>query len=280
MKLAYGTWGMPMLPIDTAVEHLAKLGFDGVEIAVIRGFTTELDTLDAAERQRIRQLVDQHGLYLTAVAGHQSLLARDEDAHAEAWRRLTGSVDLCVDWAGPDGPPPLVSVVGTGPGDWESHRDFILERLGTLVDYCASRQVVLALEPHVGDGMTELPKVLELMRLVDSPWCRLNFDISHFEVVGIPTADTVAALTPYAVHTHVKDQRGLAPDFSFLIPGEGDFDYVAYLTAMDKAGYTGYITAEVSMQVHKRPNYDPLAAATLTYQTLNAAFQQAGLQRG
>lgn len=279
MKLGFSSWGMPQLPIDVTLQHLAGLGFEGVEIAVIHGFTTELDTLDAAQRRRIRQLVDHHGLYLTSVAGHQSLLARDEAAHAEAWRRLTGTADLCVDWAGPDGPPPLVSVLGTGPGDWENHRDFVLERLGTLVDYCAARQVVLALEPHVGDGMTELPKVLELMQRVDSPWCRLNFDISHFEVVGIPTADTVAALAPYAVHTHVKDQRGLAPDFAFLIPGEGDSDYPAYLTAMDRAGYTGYITAEISMQVHKRPDYDPLAAATMTYQTLDAAFRQAGLER-
>jgi len=279
VKLAYCTWGMPQVPIDTALEHIAHVGFDGVEIAVIHGFTTELDTLDAAERVRIRDLVDQHGLELTAVAGHQSLLSRDEEAHAEAWRRLTGSVDLCVDWAGPDGPPPLVSVVGSGPGDWENHRDFMLERLGTLVEYCEAHQVVLALEPHVGDGMTELPKVVELMKLVDSPWCRLNFDISHFEVVGIPTEETVKALTPYAVHTHVKDQRGLEPDFDFLIPGEGDFDYVAYLKAMDRAGYSGYISAEVSMQVHRRPDYDPLAAATLTYETLDSAFRTAGLPR-
>ena len=52
--MGYTTWGMPRVPIDDALRHLAGLGFDGVEIAVIRGFTTELDTLDAAERRRIR----------------------------------------------------------------------------------------------------------------------------------------------------------------------------------------------------------------------------------
>ena len=34
------------------------------------------------------------------------------------------------------------------------------------------------------------------------------------------------------------------------------------------------------MQVHKRPDYDPLAAATLTYRTLDTAFREAGLERG
>ena len=40
------------------------------------------------------------------------------------------------------------------------------------------------------------------------------------------------------------------------------------------------ITGEVSMQVHRRPNYDPLAAAELTYRTLENAFREAGITRG
>ena len=45
MKIGYSTWGMPKLPVDTALAHLARLGFDGVELTVIPGFSTELDTL-------------------------------------------------------------------------------------------------------------------------------------------------------------------------------------------------------------------------------------------
>jgi len=45
------------------------------------------------------------------------------------------------------------------------------------------------------------------------------------------------------------------------------------------SGYTGYISAEVSMQVHRRPDYDPLAAATMTYETIDGAFRKAGLPR-
>ena len=48
---------------------------------------------------------------------------------------------------------------------------------------------------------------------------------------------------------------------------------------MRKAGYGGYITAEISMQVQRRPGYDPLAAAAMTYDILDAAFQKAGIER-
>ena len=38
MKIGYTTWGMPDLPIDAALEHLARLGFTGVEPTVIPGY--------------------------------------------------------------------------------------------------------------------------------------------------------------------------------------------------------------------------------------------------
>ena len=276
--MGYTTWGMPRVPIDDALRHLAGLGFDGVEIAVTPGFTTELDTLDAAERRRIRRLLDGHGLELTAVGGHASLLSLEGDAHAESWRRLTGAADLCVDWAGPQGPPVLDSILGSSPETWDGGEELVLERLGEIVDYCSTRGVVLALEPHVGDGLCEQPeKVVELLRQVDSPWLRLNFDISHFEVSGIATARSVSLLAPWAAHTHVKDQRGRVPEFEFLIPGEGPFDYCDYLRRMDAAGYGGCVTAEVSMAVHRRPGYDPMAAAAMCFETLERAFRETGL---
>jgi sugar phosphate isomerase/epimerase len=77
----------------------------------------------------------------------------------------------------------------------------------------------------------------------------------------------------------VKDQRGRAPHHEFLIPGEGPFDYVRYLRAMSATGYDGFITGEVSVMVQRRPNYDPLAATTLTYDTLSRAFAVAGIER-
>ena len=149
-----------------------------------------------------------------------------------------------------------------------------------MVEYCAAREVVLALEPHVGDGLESPQKVAELIEKVDSPYCKLNFDISHFDIQGFSTEETVSALGPHSAHTHVKDQRGRVPDFEFLIPGEGPFDFVEYLRAMERVGYGGYITAEVSMAVQRRPDYDPLAAAELCYQTLAGAFREAGIVRG
>jgi inosose dehydratase len=279
MKIGYSTWGMPTVPIDTAISHIADLGFDGIELTIIPRFTTELSALDAAERKRIASLLKQHNLALPAIAAHSSLLETDPDAHAKNMWRLKGGVDLAVELAQRDELPAVNTTPGGKPEEWEIKKDFLAERVGELVDYGASRGVTIAMEPHIGAIIDTPEKVLELLEIVNSPYLKVNFDISHFEIIGMPTEETVSALVPVSAHTHVKDQRGIAPDFEFLIPGEGTFDYVGYLKAMQAHGYDGFITAEVSFMVQARENYDPLAAATLSYETLSKAFVDAGIER-
>jgi inosose dehydratase len=150
--------------------------------------------------------------------------------------------------------------------------------MGALVRYGEQHGVVIAAEPHVGTMLDTPARVLELLHTINSPFLKLNFDISHFNVQGIPYQESVAALAPHSVHTHVKSERGIAPNHEFLIPGEAEFDWVGYLHAMRAAGYDEYITAEVSIMVQRRSNYDPLAAAEQTYVTLERVFRQAGMR--
>jgi len=279
MKLGYSTWGMPKVPVDEALAHLAGLGFDGVELTVIPGYTTELSKLDAVERSRIRQLLQKHHLMLPAIAAHSSLLSNDKETHAANMARLKGAVDLAVEWAQGDIIPAIDTTPGGKPAEWDAVRDLLVERTRELVEYAQARNVTIAMEPHVGAVIDTPEKVLQLLALVDSPYLKVNFDISHFNIQGLAIEETVAALAPHTVHTHVKDERGLVPDFEFLIPGEGDFDYVTYLKAMQAHGYDGFISVEVSVMVQRRPDYDPLAAATLSYETLSRAFIEAGIPR-
>ncbi len=279
MNLGYSTWGMPTVPIDVAIPHIAQLGFDGMELAVGPRFITELSTLDAAERKRIAGLLKQHNLALPALAAHSSLMETDPEAHAQNMWRLKAAADLGVELAQGDSLPAINTTSGGQPEEWDDQKQFLAERVGELVEYTQTLGVTVAMEPHIG-GLIDTPdKVLELLDLVGSPFLKVNFDISHFDIIGIPTEESVAALAPHSAHTHVKDQRGLAPDFEFLIPGEGPFDYVDYLKLMQQYGYDGFITAEVSFMVQARENYDPLAAATLSYETLSRAFADAGIHR-
>lgn len=279
MKLGYSTWGMPTVPVDIALSHLAALGFDGVELTVIPGYSTELSSLTKSERRGIRKLLTKNRLDLPAIAGHTSLMEDDPKVHAANLKRLQRTIDLAVDWAGPDEPPAIDTTAGGQPDEWESRKGLLVERTQELAAYAQAKGVTIALEPHVGSIIDTPQKMVELITLVGLPNVKVNFDISHFNVMGYSIEESVSALASHTVHTHVKDEIGRAPDHQFLIPGEGVFNYVAYLRSMQRHGYVGYISAEVSVMVQRRPAYDPLQAATQTYATLAAAFDAADIDR-
>jgi sugar phosphate isomerase/epimerase len=279
MQLGCSTWGMPRVPIDDALDAIARIGYDAVELTVLPGYSADLDVLDTAARRHLRERLAGLGLALPAVAGHSNLLSDDPTAYRQAANRLGAAVDLCVDLAGGEGPPALNTTAGGTPERWEELRERLVDRLGELVTYAAERGVVVAIEPHVGAALDRPERALWLLRAIDSPWLRLNLDHSHFEAAGLAMTETVPALGPHSVHTHVKDVRGRAPHHEFLIPGESDFDYPAFLRLLRDAGYDGAVTVEVSVMVQRRPGYDPIAAVTQAYATLDAAFRAAGLPR-
>jgi sugar phosphate isomerase/epimerase len=279
MYLGFSTWAMPALPIDPVVAHLAALGFDAIEICVLPRFSTALDQLDRAERQRIPQLLRDHNLKLSSVSSYVSMMEQAPDKFAENFAYVQRTIDLAAAWFQDGRQPVVVSGFGGQPGELATLQDQLVERLNQLGDYAQARGVVVALEHHVGNAVETPDQTVAIMQQVSSPAIRINFDISHFNVVGIPIEESVDKIIPYAVHTHIKDESGRAPNHQYLIPGEGEFDYVRYLKAMHAHGYTGAISTEISTMVQRRPTYDALATATRSYDVVSRAFVEAGIER-
>jgi sugar phosphate isomerase/epimerase len=278
MKLGYTTWGMPTVPIDVIVPHLSTLGFDAVEICVLPRFRTALATLDRSERRRVADLLQRYNLTLSAVNYYVSLMAEDAAIYAHNLSQIKGAIDLAVEWT-QQGAPIVVSGIGGKPGDLATQQGQLVDRLNELGSYAESRGVTVALEHHVGAAAETPEQTIGLISQVESPAIRVNFDISHFNVMGIPIEESVTKMIPYAAHTHIKDERGRAPHHAYLIPGEGDFDYVTYLNCMAAAGYTGAISVEISTMVQKRAGYDPLAVAARSYAVVAQAFNETGVNR-
>jgi sugar phosphate isomerase/epimerase len=182
-----------------------------------------------------------------------------------------------------------------------------VDNLGELARYAADRGVTVCIEPHVGGAIDVPERARWLVETVGQESCRIDFDISHFEVVGIPMEQTIPAVLPLSKSVEIKDQnfryvdgggpapaswrvegnglgKAVAPngrpvEFQFLLGGEGDFDLVKYLRLMDRHGWKGAVGFEASVQCQQRPNYDGMAVAANVYRWLADAWEQAGVSR-
>src|SRR5712691_4029928 len=269
LHLALSAWAMRDVPLEQQIDIVRRSGYVGICLVSDPRFASlDATTATAAERRRIRALLDSADLALTAIAGHANLLESDPNGLRANFGRIRAGLDLAADLAGPDGPPPLVTMGYGSPETYAVDRATLAERFSALAQHAAATGGVLALEPHVGQAMDTPEKVVDLMQAVDSPHFRLNLDNSHFEVMGRDMDESVPMLVPYAVHTDLKDQRGRSPAHEFMVPGEGDFAYGRYMRALEAAGYDGYLTVEISVMVQRRPDYDPAEVATRSFRTV------------
>jgi len=277
MRLSYCTWGMMNVDIEDVVPAVAKIGYRGIELAVTPRFPTDLYSLDATMKTRIKALCQERDLIISAVAGHTSVCEDDPDKNAANLQRLRDTINL-ADELRQEGQPAIVcSLLGGHVDDWGRVKDRVVERVGALGDYAAGKGVIFACEPHSGTAFDLPRKAVWLMEQLQHPAVRINFDISHFDILAIPSAECVPQMAPWSVHTHVKDQRGIYPYHEFLTPGAGPFDFIGYLKEMHAAGYTGWIGTEVSVMVQRQPGYDPFVDAALGYYALKHAFCMSGV---
>ncbi len=277
MRLGFSGWAMRELPVEQQVAIVREAGYASIALVSGPGFGLDAMTADAAERTRVRRLLDEAGLELSAVCGHATQLDPDPDVRAANADRIRATIDLAADLAEPAGPPCVVSMGYGKPETYEQDRELLAERFGELARHAVSRGVTIALEPHVGQAMDQPEKIVWLMDRINSPGYRLNLDNSHFECMGRDLDEYIPMLIPYTVHTELKDQRGRYPNHEFLVPGEGDFDYARYLTAMAKVGYTGCVTIEISVMIQRRPDYDPAEVARRSFATMLAAERASGV---
>jgi sugar phosphate isomerase/epimerase len=219
MKLGYSAWGMPALPIDQQIRTVASLGYQGIELICIPGSSTDVATLTATERRRIRRLIDDAQLLLPSIAAHANPIEPDPTRLAVNLGRIRAGFDLAADLSGAEGTPCIVLMGYGEPDHYERDRDLLADRFRGLAEEAKKRGVTIALESHVGQAIDRPERFVWLVEKVDHPNFRLNLDSSHFDVMDYSIAESIRPLAKYAVHTHLKDQRGRYPTHEYLTRG-------------------------------------------------------------
>ena len=160
MTLGFSTYGMKSLKTEAAVEAIARIGYDAVELTVWPDWDCAPDNVDAARRREIRQLIAEKSLKLTSLMEH--LYPSEKDAeHAAGLARLEKVYRLARDLGG-DKPPVVQTVLGGGT--WDAKKSMFRDRVGDWAELGKKHGIVTCIKPHRGGGMSQPSEAIWLIQ--------------------------------------------------------------------------------------------------------------------
>jgi sugar phosphate isomerase/epimerase len=228
--------------INYSTKLLRELGYDGIEL-------TTADP-DAFGWGAVQAAIEAAGLDVPLVCSGEvfgqsklGLAAPDEHVRAAALVRLKRLVDFAAIFG---------SNVNIGRSRWyytegvprSLTEQWAYEAFCEIADYAAEKSVCIALEPiafHVCNFINSTQEGLEWVRRVGRPNFKLMLDVYHMNIddrLSIESSIFQAVQADAVVHVHLCDTNRKPP-------GYGHMDFPSIFDALKRAGYTGYVSAEV-----------------------------------
>ncbi len=274
IPIGFSTYATQRVDVFEALPKIRAIGYDAVEIAVGDAWPTAPGKLDRNARRKLAGTLRDLGFPPPALFGPVATCVRGSDRRAMRTRFIQNCI-LAAELNHGDSHSIVTTTVSGPLSDWEADREAVAADLVELADIAAEHHVILAVEPHVGAFFDTPEKAAWLMNHTRLPNLKIHFDHSHFHVQGIDLKRAADLCLPHTVHIHVKDGYMTDGAVTFLLPGQGSLDLVAYFQTLLDAGSEVPVSAEVSAMIWNRPDYDPWHAAESCYRALDDARRQA-----
>ena len=142
-----------------------------------------------------------------------------------------------------------------------------VESIRSLLEYAASRKIVLNMENHYKDGFWQFPEFaqeieifLEIIDQIDSPWFGVNYDPSNAIIAGQDPLEVLAVVKSRVVSMHASDRylasgtledlrqqdgtAGYAQNLKHGVIGRGLNNYDEIFSVLKSEGFDGWISIE------------------------------------
>jgi len=263
MKLGANSVLFGGFDLETAMQHIAWAGYDGIELSAIKGMCEHLD-LDRWQEQKstIQELAKQFNLELLAI----------EEAALDEQRLLT-AFQACSEIG--------IPVVNIGPGGKAGDEETLKQSIAVMARMAEQAErygVTLCVKAHVGAAIWNTPTTLQAMAAIPSPGFGIDMDPSHIYRSGENPVQALPQVLSRVRHVHIRDCVPTsggpgAPEEQAC--GRGNIDLFGYVKVLVDEGYAG----PVDLEIIGAGQYDLSRCATIAAESrgyLNAVLKSLG----
>jgi len=240
MQLGCSTLLYGALPLDAALQGIARSGCGAIELCAIQGMAPHLpDDLSPSRCRELATRIADHGLAIESVGASTNLL------DGQAAVRFVRLMDI----AAALGAPCITTGPGGRPDDEESFAK-VVATLGELAKTARRVGTRVSIKPHVANAVYSTRTALRLMNEVDREWIGLNVDASHlWRTPEKETPEhTIPSLLPFLFTARIRDTKGreipIGP-VEHQIPGNGAMNLPAIIHAFRQKPDLKWLTLEI-----------------------------------
>ncbi|MEW1808156.1 sugar phosphate isomerase/epimerase family protein [Pseudarthrobacter sp. NPDC080039] len=254
------------------ISVLQALGAKHIEVRSAWG--TNIVDLSEEDLQRLKSILSEHGMGVSAIASPIGKVDVSEPAEGEVARlrkAIHAAQTLGTRYIR------IFSFYRSGEATAESIRSQVMERMRALTSTAEAADVIL-LHENEKDIYGDTPeRVLDIMETVNSPALRVAWDAANFVQVGVkPFTEGYTMLRPYIEYLQVKDAR---LDTRLVMPaGEGDGELQETINALRDDGFTGFASLEPHLaNTHHLGGFSGPAAFGVAGRAFNRVLEAAGV---
>jgi len=257
VRLGYNTNGFTSHRLRDALEVIAGLGFKSVAITLDAGVLDPYDRSTAQEAKAIGAWLPDHDLVPVVETGARYLLdpwrkhwptllsprREDRERRIDFLKRAIGIAALLG---------AQVVSLWSGTAETDEPMELLDERLAEglriLAGDAAAHGLVLGFEPEPGMHIEDLAGFRRIRDRVGAPGLRLTLDVGHAHMTEESAPDGVRRFAREIVNVHLEGMR--RERHEHLLPGEGDLDLAAVVSALRAVDYRGPAILELSRHGH------------------------------
>jgi len=284
MKIGFLTACLPQLTLEEIARWASQQGFEALELAAwpidssrdYQARHAPAETLTPDEAERIRDIMDQNELKISALAYYDNNLDADHVRRTAYHTHLRKVIDaaamLGVDLVG--------TFIGGRPGSAAENLVEARPIFREFLKYAADRGVRLMIEncpmPNwfafgLPGNLAYSPELWDvLFNEIPDENLGINFDPSHLLYLGIDHERAAREYASRIFHAHAKDAelldegryrfgifssqvetRGEPGWWRYRMPGSGMVDWASFIQTLQEIGYDDVLSIE-----HEDPEYE------------------------